>query len=137
MISSWIPPEIPQPSAKTLEAVDKLASYMKAKAAKNPPEPKEPKDPRTRSYDGRFVGLRVNEDEVPRLPIFPAQWALDDPRQRPYLVVWGNGQAVEPGKGRVGRRGRQGRRGLHGRRLLGSGWYDGWVGWWIRWWEAR
>jgi hypothetical protein len=77
------------PSAKTLEAVDKLASYMKAKAAKNPPEPKEPKGSRVRSDDGRFAGVRVNEEGVPRLPIFPAQWALDDPRQRPYLVVWG------------------------------------------------
>ena len=90
-VSSWIPPEIPQPSAKTLEAVDKLASYMKAKAAENPPEPKEPKGPRVRSDDGRFAGVRLNEEEVPRLPIFPAQWAIDDPRQRPYLVVWGNG----------------------------------------------
>ena len=26
-VNSWIPPEIPQPSAKTLEAVDKVASY--------------------------------------------------------------------------------------------------------------
>jgi hypothetical protein len=34
--------------------------------------------------------VRVSEDEVPRLPIFPAQWALDDPRQRAYLVIWGN-----------------------------------------------
>ena len=33
----------------------------------------------------------LNEEEVPRLPIFPAQWAIDDPRQRSYLVVWGNG----------------------------------------------
>ena len=68
-VSSWIPPEIPQPSAKTLEAVDKLASYMKAKAAENPPEPKEPKGPRVRSDDGRFAGVRLNEEEVPRLPI--------------------------------------------------------------------
>ena len=42
-VSSWIPPEIPQPSAKTLEAVDKLASYMKAKAAKNLRRPKNPR----------------------------------------------------------------------------------------------
>jgi hypothetical protein len=63
---------------------------MQAKSAENPPEPKEPKASRARSHDGRFVGVRVNEDEVPRLPIFPAQWALDDPRQRAYLVVWGN-----------------------------------------------
>jgi len=64
---------------------------MKTKAAKNPPEPKAPKAPRARSNDGRFVGVRVNEEEVRRLPIFPAQWAIEDPRQRPYLVVWGNG----------------------------------------------
>ena len=90
-IESRVAPEIPQPSAKTLKAIEKLVSYMKAKAAKNPPDPKEPKGPRARSDEGRFVGVRVNEDDVPRLPIFPAQWALEDPRQRPYLVVWGNG----------------------------------------------
>jgi hypothetical protein len=67
---------------------------MKAKAAKNKADPKEPKGPRARSDEGRFVGVRVNEDEVPRLPIFPDQWALDDPRQRPYLVVWGAHERV-------------------------------------------
>jgi hypothetical protein len=64
---------------------------MEAKAAKGKPGPKEPKGPRVRSHVGRFVGVRVSEDEVPRLPVFPAQWAIDDPRQRPYLVIWGKG----------------------------------------------
>jgi hypothetical protein len=73
------------------EGQGKLASYMKAKSAKNPPEPREPNGPRMRIDEGRFVGVRVNEEEVPRLPIFPTQWAIEDPRQRPYLVVWGNG----------------------------------------------
>ena len=72
-IRSAVPSETPQPSTKTLKAVEKLVSYMKAKAAKNTTDPKEPKGPRARSDDGRFVGVRVNEDEVPRLPIFPAQ----------------------------------------------------------------
>src|SRR5437660_12137024 len=35
-VGSWIPPEIPQPPAKALEAVEKLVSHMKAKAAKTP-----------------------------------------------------------------------------------------------------
>jgi hypothetical protein len=47
--------------------------------------------PRARSHEGRFVGVRINEDEIPRLPTFPAQWALEDARKRPYLVIWGRG----------------------------------------------
>jgi len=66
--STVVPFEVPQPSAKSQEAVDKLVSYMKAKAAKNPPEPKEPKGPRVRGADGRFAGVRVNEEAVRRLP---------------------------------------------------------------------
>lgn len=38
--------------------------------------------------DGRFSGIRVNVESVPRLPTFPARWALADPRRRPYFVFW-------------------------------------------------
>jgi hypothetical protein len=37
---------------------------------------------------GRFSGARFNVEQVPRLPTFPARWALEDPRGRPYLVFW-------------------------------------------------
>src|SRR5258707_12193258 len=39
--------------------------------------------------DGRFAGSnRVNVEDVPRLPTFPAAWTLADPRHRPYFVFW-------------------------------------------------
>jgi hypothetical protein len=41
-----------------------------------------------RGDDGRFRGDRVNVESVWRLPVFPARWALQDPRRRPYLVAW-------------------------------------------------
>jgi hypothetical protein len=31
---------------------------------------------------------RVNVEDVPRLPTFPAAWTLADPRGRPYFVFW-------------------------------------------------
>jgi hypothetical protein len=38
---------------------------------------------------GRFEGAyRVDVEDVPRLPTFPAAWTLSDPRGRPYLVFW-------------------------------------------------
>ena len=37
---------------------------------------------------GRFSGARFNVEEIPRLPTFPARWALEDPRRVPYLVFW-------------------------------------------------
>ncbi len=43
---------------------------------------------RRRDADGRFSGPRVNVEQVPRLPTFPARWVLEDPRQRAYLVFW-------------------------------------------------
>lgn len=46
-----------------------------------------PRAPR-RSDDGKFSGCRVNIDEVPRLPAFPARWTLEDPRRRSYFVFW-------------------------------------------------
>jgi hypothetical protein len=40
-------------------------------------------------HDGRFDGAyRVNVEDVPRLPTFPAAWTLADPRGRPYFVFW-------------------------------------------------
>ena len=41
-----------------------------------------------RVSDGRFSGIRVNVESVPRLPTFPARWVLGDPRQRAYFVFW-------------------------------------------------
>jgi hypothetical protein len=41
-----------------------------------------------RGSDGRFLGERVNVEGTWRLPVFPARWALQDPRKWPYLVVW-------------------------------------------------
>ena len=40
-------------------------------------------------YGGRFEGAyRVDVEDVPRLPTFPAAWTLSDPRGRPYFVFW-------------------------------------------------
>ncbi len=39
--------------------------------------------------DARFKGAyRVDVEDVPRLPPFPAAWTLSDPRGRPYFVFW-------------------------------------------------
>src|SRR5262245_39223869 len=43
---------------------------------------------RTRDGGGRFYGARLDVEAVPRLPTFPARWALEDPRERTYLVFW-------------------------------------------------
>ena len=46
---------------------------------------------RQRAHDsnGRFAGSnRINVEDVPRLPSFPAAWTLSDPRGRPYFVFW-------------------------------------------------
>lgn len=42
----------------------------------------------TRNAEGRFHGLRVNAEDVPRLPAYVARYVLEDPRVRPYLVAW-------------------------------------------------
>lgn len=48
-----------------------------------------------RDSDGRFAGAyRVNVESVPRLPIFPARWTLEDPRGRPYFVFWTSPEGV-------------------------------------------
>lgn len=41
-----------------------------------------------RDGEGRFYGLRVNVEDVPRLPAYVARYVLEDPRARPYLVAW-------------------------------------------------
>jgi hypothetical protein len=43
---------------------------------------------RARDWQGRFDGPRVDVESVPRLPTFPARWALYDPRRRPYFIFW-------------------------------------------------
>lgn len=43
---------------------------------------------RDRDYRGRFFGERYDLESLPRLPTFPARWALSDPRRRPYFVFW-------------------------------------------------
>lgn len=43
---------------------------------------------RARDRKGRFYGPRFNLEKVPRLPTFPARWALEDPGGRPYFVFW-------------------------------------------------
>jgi len=41
-----------------------------------------------RDSGGRFYGLRVDVEDVPRIPARVARYVLDDRRARPYLVVW-------------------------------------------------
>ena len=77
-------------SPKAQEAADRFFQWARAKAANNPRDPLEPKAEvvRVRDRDGRFSGPRRDVEDVPRLPIFPLRWVLDDPRQRPYFVFW-------------------------------------------------
>lgn len=83
------------PPSKAEEAVTRLRQWIVDAAAKKPRDPLGPDSDvpkrvaeRARRDDGRFTGPRVNVDKVPRLPTFPARWALEDPRRRPYLVFW-------------------------------------------------
>src|SRR5262245_11947018 len=46
------------------------------------------KKARTRDGNGRFYWSRLDVEAVPRLPAFPARWALEDPRGRMYFVFW-------------------------------------------------
>jgi hypothetical protein len=43
-----------------------------------------------RGWGGRFIGPRVNSENVPCLPVVAVAWVLDDPRQVPYLMFWKN-----------------------------------------------
>jgi hypothetical protein len=38
--------------------------------------------------EGRFLGRRVNCEQVPFLPAWAVAWVLDDPRKIPYLLIW-------------------------------------------------
>jgi hypothetical protein len=50
--------------------------------------------PRTedRDADGRFSGLRVNVEQVPRLPTFPARWVLEVSER-----IWSSGSRKKTG----------------------------------------
>jgi hypothetical protein len=39
-------------------------------------------------YEGRFLGRRVNCEQVPLLPAWAVAQVFDDPRETPYLLVW-------------------------------------------------
>ncbi len=41
-----------------------------------------------RDWAGRFIGPRINCENVPCLPVKVLAWVLDDPRHIPYLLVW-------------------------------------------------
>ena len=41
-----------------------------------------------RDWAGRFIGPRVNRENVPCLPVGALTWMLDDPRNVPYLMIW-------------------------------------------------
>ena len=39
-------------------------------------------------HEGRFLGRRVNCEQVPLLPAWAVAQVFDDPRESPYLLVW-------------------------------------------------
>jgi hypothetical protein len=41
-----------------------------------------------RRSDGRFLGFRINCEQVPVLPAWAVRWVWDDPRRIPYLLTW-------------------------------------------------
>ena len=41
-----------------------------------------------RDWEGRFMGPRINCENVPCLPVQVLAWMLDDPRNVPYLMIW-------------------------------------------------
>jgi hypothetical protein len=41
-----------------------------------------------RGWDGRFLGFRINCEQVPMLPASIVQRFWDDPRRIPYLLIW-------------------------------------------------
>jgi hypothetical protein len=41
-----------------------------------------------RGWNGRFLGFRMNCEQVPMLPAWAVRWVWDDPRRIPYLLVW-------------------------------------------------
>jgi len=84
----------PTAGSKVQDAADKFFRQMREKAANKPRDPLEqtkPETSRVRGPDGRFEGPRRDVEDVPRLPTFPLRWVLEDPRRRPYFVVWTSG----------------------------------------------
>lgn len=52
----------------------------------------------TRGWGGRFIGPRMNCENVPCPPAAAVAWVLDDPRQVPYLMIWkeeSSGELIE------------------------------------------
>jgi hypothetical protein len=43
-----------------------------------------------RGWHQQFVGVRVNCEMIPQLPVWVVRWVLDDPRRIPYLLMWTN-----------------------------------------------
>jgi hypothetical protein len=41
-----------------------------------------------RGWNGRYLGFRINCEQVPMLPAWIVQRVWDDPRRIPYLLVW-------------------------------------------------
>jgi hypothetical protein len=41
-----------------------------------------------RGWNGRYLGFRMNCEQVPMLPARIVQWAWDDLRRIPYLLLW-------------------------------------------------
>src|ERR1019366_5925554 len=41
-----------------------------------------------RGWNGRYLGFRINCEQVPMIPAWAVRWVWDDPRRIPYLLVW-------------------------------------------------
>lgn len=41
-----------------------------------------------RGWGGRFLGFRINCEQVPALPASVVRWIWDDPRRISYLLIW-------------------------------------------------
>ena len=41
-----------------------------------------------RGWGGRFLGFRINCEQVPMLPAWAVREVWDDPRRVPYLLIW-------------------------------------------------
>jgi hypothetical protein len=41
-----------------------------------------------RGWNGRYLGFRINREQVPTLPAWAVRRVWDDPRKIPYLFVW-------------------------------------------------
>jgi hypothetical protein len=63
-----------------------LEGWLRRKTSLAPPIPKPTRPPRAATASS--TGQRLDVEQVPRLPTFPARWVLDDPRKRQYVVFW-------------------------------------------------